>query len=207
MLATRKGRQAIQAMVAAEVPEHPPGTHSVYSDLGFILLDQVIQRVAGKTLDALFRQRIARRPNSSGLFFVDLTRPAAARAVRAGRVFAATLYQSEVELLTDQNAAAGAVLFHTRLSGIVQGTGDENLSLNFISISEDVPDNELVFTSGTDRIYPKGLPIGTIISSEKEDVYQRIIVRPQVDLSRLEEVMVVLNGKGEGHRNEEPRKP
>jgi rod shape-determining protein MreC len=124
-----------------------------------------------------------------------------------GRVFAATLYQSEVELLTDQNAAAGAVLFHTRLSGIVQGTGDENLSLNFISISEDVPDNELVFTSGTDRIYPKGLPIGTIISSEKEDVYQRIIVRPQVDLSRLEEVMVVLNGKGEGHRNEEPRKP
>jgi len=124
-----------------------------------------------------------------------------------GRVFAPTLYQAEVELLTDQNAAAGAVLFHTRLHGIVQGTGGEYLSLNFISSSEDVPDGELVFTSGTDRIYPKGIPIGRIISSEKDGVYQRIIIEPRVDFSRLEEVMVVLDGKGEGHRNEEPREP
>ena len=110
-----------------------------------------------------------------------------------GRVFAPTLYQAEVELLTDQNAAAGAVLFHTRLQGIVQGTGDDHLLLNFISSSENVPDGELVYTSGTDRIYPKGLPIGTVLSSEKEGVYHRILVEPNVDLARLEEVMVVLD--------------
>jgi rod shape-determining protein MreC len=124
-----------------------------------------------------------------------------------GRVFAPSLYQAEVELLTDQNAAAGAVLFHTRLHGIVQGMGGETLSLNFISSSETVPDGELVYTSGTDRIYPKGLPIGTVMSSRKEGIYQSILVRPQVDLSRLEEVMVVLAGKGENHRNEGPREP
>jgi rod shape-determining protein MreC len=110
-----------------------------------------------------------------------------------GRVFAPTLYQAEVELLTDQNAAAGAVLFHTRLQGIIQGTGDDYLLLNFISSSETVPDGELVYTSGTDRIYPKGLPIGSVLSSEKQGVYQRILVKPKVDLARLEEVMVVLD--------------
>lgn len=120
-----------------------------------------------------------------------------------GRVFAPTLYQAEVELLTDQNAAAGAVLFHSRLHGIVQGTGGETLTLDFISSSETIPDGELVYTSGTDRIYPKGLPIGTVVSTEKEGVYQRILVEPRVDLSRLEEVMVVLEREGAGHRNEE----
>jgi rod shape-determining protein MreC len=124
-----------------------------------------------------------------------------------GRVFAPTLYQAEVELLTDQNAAAGAVLLHSRLHGIVQGTGTETLSLNFISSSETVPDGELVYTSGTDRIYPKGLPIGTVIETNREGVYQRILVRPQVNLSRLEEVMVVLDSEGEKDRNAKSREP
>jgi rod shape-determining protein MreC len=122
-----------------------------------------------------------------------------------GRVFAPTLYQAEVELLTDQNAAAGAVLLHSRLQGIVQGTGDEILSLNFISSSETVPEGELVYTSGTDQIYPRGLPIGTVVATEQEDVYQKIQVKPLVDMARLEEVMVVLKRQGEDHRNERPR--
>ena len=94
---------------------------------------------------------------------------------------------------------------HSRLHGIIQGTGSETLSLNFISSSETVPDGELVYTSGTDRIYPKGLPIGTVVETEREGVYQRIIVKPQVDLSRLEEVMVVVQSKGEDHLNEGSR--
>jgi len=124
-----------------------------------------------------------------------------------GRVFAPSLYQAEVELLTDQNAAAGAVLFHTRLHGIIQGTGTENLQLNYISSSESIPDGEIVYTSGTDRIYPRGLPIGTVVQTEREGVYQEILVRPSVDISRLEEVMVVLDREGKDHPHEEPRKP
>ena len=89
-------------------------------------------------------------------------------------------------------SAAGALLFHSRLQGVVQGTGTRQLVLNFIPSSEAVPDGELVYTSGTDRIYPKGLPIGTVVLTEKEGIYQRILVDPKVDFARLEEVMVVL---------------
>ena len=50
----------------------------------------------------------------------------------------------------------------------------------------------MVYTSGADRIYPKGIPVGRIVSSEKgEMVHRNIEVEPFVDFSRVEEVMVV----------------
>jgi rod shape-determining protein MreC len=109
-----------------------------------------------------------------------------------GRVVVVTPFDAEVELLTDQTAAAGAFLFHSRLQGIVQGTGTKQLRLNFIPSSEPVTDGELVYTSGTDRVYPKGLPIGTVVSTKTEGIYQQILLESEVDFQRLEEVMVVL---------------
>jgi rod shape-determining protein MreC len=109
-----------------------------------------------------------------------------------GRVFTTTLINAEVELLTDMNAAAGAVLLDSRLQGVLQGTGEQFLVLNFIPSTEEVTAGETVVTSGSDRIYPKGLPLGEVVSSEKDGVYQRILVRPLADFARLEEVAVVI---------------
>jgi rod shape-determining protein MreC len=48
-------------------------------------------------------------------------------------------------------------------------------------------------TSGIDGIYPKGFVIGTIESVEGgAGTYHEIRVRPAVDFSRLEEVLVVI---------------
>jgi rod shape-determining protein MreC len=65
--------------------------------------------------------------------------------------------------------------------------------LNFIPSTEAVPVGEVVYTAGTDQIYPKGIPIGTVLSSRKEGVYWEIQLRPAVDYYRLEEVAVVLS--------------
>ncbi|UCF37943.1 MAG: rod shape-determining protein MreC [Acidobacteriota bacterium] len=109
-----------------------------------------------------------------------------------GRVLVASAISSEVELLVDVNAAAGAVLDGSRIMGVVQGDGTGLLRLNFISSTENVEPGELVVSSGTDRIYPKGLPIGTVVSAIRDGVYQEIHVKPTVDYSRLDEVEVVL---------------
>ena len=66
------------------------------------------------------------------------------------------------------------------------------LLLNFIPSTEVVPEGALLVTSGGDRIYPRGLPVGTVISSQKGSVYQRISVKPAVDLNRVEDVAVVI---------------
>lgn len=109
-----------------------------------------------------------------------------------GRVLAATPFSAEVELITNAGAAAGAVLDPSRLQGVVEGSGGRLLTLNFIPNSEIVEPNQLVYTSGADRIYPKGLPIGRVVQAARGGTYQQIRVEPLVDFSRLDEVMVVL---------------
>ena len=48
-------------------------------------------------------------------------------------------------------------------------------------------------TSGIDGIYPKGFVVGTVEAVEKSgNSYKQILVRPAVDFSSIEEVLVVL---------------
>lgn len=52
-------RQRVLTRAAGIAAVHPIGAQAVYSDVGFILLGAVLERVAGKPLDALFAERIA----------------------------------------------------------------------------------------------------------------------------------------------------
>ena len=114
-----------------------------------------------------------------------------------GRVVTIEPFGAEVEPITGRTSAVGGVLSRTRLQGVLQGNGSELLEWKLIPNHEKVEIGEVVYTSGADRIYPKGLPIGLIVKSERgEMVYRDIRVRPFVDYSRLEEVMVVTKPVG-----------
>ncbi|MCK5352536.1 rod shape-determining protein MreC [bacterium] len=118
-----------------------------------------------------------------------------------GRVWATTPFTSEVELITNDSAAAGAMLEDSRLQGVIQGDGSLTMTWNFIPNYESVEVGDIVYTSGTDRLYPKGFPIGRVVRSRKGGtVYRDIQVEPFVDYLRLEEIMVVRghSRKGEG---------
>ncbi len=109
-----------------------------------------------------------------------------------GRIWATSPFSAEVELITNAGAAAGAMLNDSRLQGVIQGDGSNFLRCNFIPNFEKVEVGAVVHTSGTDRIYPKGLPIGRVIQSEKTKMsYREIRVEPFVDYYRLEEALVV----------------
>jgi CubicO group peptidase (beta-lactamase class C family) len=56
-LALHSQREFIAA-ICREPLEYAPGTKSVYSDLGFILLGEILERASGKTLDQLAREQI-----------------------------------------------------------------------------------------------------------------------------------------------------
>jgi CubicO group peptidase (beta-lactamase class C family) len=53
-----KGKQAYVEKIEAMELKYPPGTKSLYSDLGLILLGEVLERVAGEPLDAFAQKRI-----------------------------------------------------------------------------------------------------------------------------------------------------
>jgi CubicO group peptidase (beta-lactamase class C family) len=53
-----KGKEAYLERIQAMDLKYEPGTKSVYSDLGVILLGEVLERVAGEPLDAFVRRRV-----------------------------------------------------------------------------------------------------------------------------------------------------
>jgi rod shape-determining protein MreC len=110
-----------------------------------------------------------------------------------GRVVRPTARSAKVQLLIDRNAAAGVLVERTRAQGVVVGAGDDRLQMQYVSEASDLAVGDVLVTSGIDAIYPKGLVVGTVEVVEKNGpAFKRIVVKPAVDFSRLEEVLVVL---------------
>jgi rod shape-determining protein MreC len=111
-----------------------------------------------------------------------------------GRVVAPSRRSAKVQLLIDRNAAAGAIVERSRAQGVVIGTDENRLLMEYVSEVSDVVVGDAVVSSGVDGIYPKGLAIGTVESVEKKGPgFRRIVVKPAVDFTSLEQVLVVLD--------------
>ena len=110
-----------------------------------------------------------------------------------GRIVVPSGRAAKVQLLIDRNAAAGAIVERSRAQGVVKGSGDNRLQLDFVSEAADVAVGDLVVTSGIEGIFPKGFTIGEVDAVERAGpAYKRISVKPAVDFSSLEHVLVVL---------------
>jgi rod shape-determining protein MreC len=111
-----------------------------------------------------------------------------------GRIVAPGARSARVQLLIDRNAAAGALVERTRAQGVVMGDGEGRLRMEYVAEVFDVSVGDAVVTSGIDGIYPKGFMIGVIDAVERSGgAYKRISVKPLVDFSGLEEVLVVVS--------------
>jgi len=110
-----------------------------------------------------------------------------------GRIIVPSARAAKVQLLIDRNAAAGALVERSRAQGVAVGTGENTLRLDYVSAAAEIQNGDTVVTSGIDGIYPKGFVIGRVQKVERSGgAYASITVRPAVDFSMLEEVLVVL---------------
>jgi rod shape-determining protein MreC len=116
-----------------------------------------------------------------------------------GRVIAPAGRASKVQLLIDRSAAAGVLVERSRVQGVATGVGSDRLEfgiqLEYIPGTSDIKVGDRVVTSGTDGIYPKGFLIGEIESIERASstTFSDVRIRPSVNYSALETVLVVLN--------------
>ena len=100
---------------------------------------------------------------------------------------------AQVLLINDQTSGVGVILGNTRLQGVLVGTVNGEVTLNGIMSDEQVPVGENVLTSGGDQIFPKGLPVGTVTKvGGGKDLFLNIRIKPAADLSKLEEVLVLV---------------
>jgi rod shape-determining protein MreC len=99
---------------------------------------------------------------------------------------------SQVLLMNDKDSGVGALLADTRTHGVVKGSGDPVPRMDYVVNDERVHPGEMIVTSGEDRIFPKGLLIGSVASTRDGNPFQNIRVEPAARLDRLEDVLILL---------------
>jgi len=118
-----------------------------------------------------------------------------------GLVTTVTPRTARVQLLTDEEAAASAVDLRTGASGIVRHARGTRETLVFDRVrKQDVVrvGNEIVTAgwraSGLSSLYPKGIPIGRVVSvgQTDTDLFQQVQVDPYVDFGALDAVLVLV---------------
>jgi rod shape-determining protein MreC len=110
-----------------------------------------------------------------------------------GRVIAISGPYAKVQLLTDRAAAVGGMILRTRRQGVVRGTGrGSGLELDYVPLQADVRPGDRVLTAGIDGVFPRGIPIGTVVAVEPGgQLFHRIQVAPAVDFGTLDQVYLL----------------
>ena len=119
--------------------------------------------------------------------------PVLSPAGLVGRVIAVSGPYAKVQLITDGAAGVGGMILRTRRQGVLRGTGrGGGLELNYVPLQADVRTGDRVLTAGIDSVFPRGIPIGTVVSVEPGgQLFHRIQVAPAVDFGTLDQVYLL----------------
>jgi len=192
-----------QRLAAAEQQLHSARQQEVENDRLKALLDlkekkefeTVAARVIARDPSVWFNTITINSGSSSG---VAVNMPVVSGTGVVGRVISVSPWSSQVMLLTDEKAGAGAVVGQLGQSGAlgsVRGRPDVGLiEMRYVSGLEKVEVGDYVMTTGQDGIYPPGLNIGEVVDVKNGTATQphQILIRPGARLDKLEEVAVLL---------------
>jgi rod shape-determining protein MreC len=147
--------------------------------------------VVGEDLSSWFRTVVIDQGSSSGI--IEGMSVVAADGV-VGQIIKVAPATSRVLLLTDHTSGIAATIQRSRARGVVKGKGEGLCSLEFTTREEDVKVGDMVITSGIGGVFLKGIPIGevTMVKRGEYGIFQTVTIRPVVNISHLEEVLVVM---------------
>lgn len=167
----------------------------------------VAARVVGKDATNWFKTILIDRGGRAGM---RRNLPVVGPDGLVGRIVEVTPSTSKVQLITDPLSAAGVLMQRTRVTGIVIGNLDAGLRVRYLPLLADVVVGDEVVTSGMGGVFPKGIPVGRVTAVERKSgaLFQEAVLQPKVDLSRLEEVVILMNWeRREGFETGSRRQP
>lgn len=138
---------------------------------------------------------------------VALNAPVISATGIVGRVIHLGPRAARVQLLLDRDSGIGALVERTRVAGVVAGqvgSPDANpgaapseLVMRYVPAAADVVEQDLVVSSGSERIFPKGLVIGRVRAVSVGTMFKEIRIVPSTSFDRLEEVLVLREPAGD----------
>jgi rod shape-determining protein MreC len=159
--------------------------------------EAVTARVIARSPTVWYSTVTIDRGSSSGL---DTDDPVITGDGLVGRVTETTAGIAKVTLITDHRSAVSAKVLPDGPSGVVKPEVGEagELLLDFIEEDSDVEEDQMVVTAGwragrLTSLFPYGIEIGNVTdaTSDEQETYQRVHVRPFVDLRELDYVRVL----------------
>lgn len=111
-----------------------------------------------------------------------------------GRVVDVSESLSRVMLMNSPDFAVSAIIRRSRQEGLVSGVLGNSLVMRYLPQEADIQLSDSVITSGLTGSYPKGLFIGTVtgVGQEFGGLSRYAVIKPAVDLSGIEEVLVIV---------------
>ena len=153
--------------------------------------DFLAARVVARDPDNLRRQIAIDRGSRDGL-------KAGMTVVTEGNTIVGTVTRvldnhAWITLVTDIDSAISSLVLESRAQGVVSGSYDGRLTMEFVSQSAQLREGDTVVTSGLGGNYPAGLIIGKVtgVTGSRQEVFRRVTVEPLASLSRLETLLVV----------------
>lgn len=126
-----------------------------------------------------------------------------------GRIAEVSPRTAKVQLITDRESAVAAFLQNARVTGLVVGQPDGSLLMQYIPQDHQIDVGDIVLTSGLGGTLPKGLIIGQVAEVLQMDYAssQAALLRPALDFSRLEQVLVITSFEQAALEGELPVEP
>jgi rod shape-determining protein MreC len=110
-----------------------------------------------------------------------------------GKVTAAYLTSSQVLLVTDPEFAAGVVSGKNHARGTLKGYNGQLCKVDYVAFEDKVEPGDWFYTSGDDRMFPSGFPVGVVKSVQPGQPFKEITLEPSGLARGLEDVLIVLD--------------
>ena len=110
-----------------------------------------------------------------------------------GKILAVYPFASQVLSVNDAGFAAGVESQKNHVHGVLKGVGAGAAKVDYVPAGQKIEVGELLFTSGEDRVFPKGLLVGKVTGVGEGTSYQVISVQPSGADATPEEVLVIVD--------------
>lgn len=111
-----------------------------------------------------------------------------------GRIIAPVArHAATVQLLIDRDAGAAVTFEGAAAGGVVAGDGTTTLRAKYVPVLAVVQPGERVLTSGQDGVFPPGFLVGTVDAVTGQGAEREITIRPAVDFSHVDLVLIRLS--------------
>nr|CRH04468.1 putative Rod shape-determining protein MreC [Candidatus Magnetococcus massalia] len=148
-------------------------------------------RVVGDSSSAFSRALLV---NAGKQEKVMIDTPAVSPRGLVGRVVTVGKKRATVLTLQDINSHIPVMVQRSRMRAVAAGRNSALLKLLYVPKEGDIQVGDLLITSGTGGIFPKGITVGRVsaLAIRGSGLFREAFVRPQVQMDLLEEVRLML---------------